>query len=322
MDALFHERPGASLDEVQKEIGLAFRRLGDIVSHVLPAVEIRTAETRVAHGVGSVPSRWRVVRQAGEGTIYETRPADKKFLYLAKQAVVLRSGVVGDLQSLYRPDRYYIAGGPAAGVTITRGAVSTVNAHNRLWCWPRQFRRAGVITSIAAEWTGQAGAPKTQLFIYRPDPATPMLPGNRVYWTELTLPAFAGYGPSVALSLEVAAGETLWFGQIGSAAAVYSQPCVTVNAADLWPSLGQGWTPGNGRVPDTTNANGYRHAFTYAAEPPTTYPGGTTPTPVLNSDGACPAVMFAFDDTAGSSAGVSGLDTTDATAVVASIEVL
>jgi hypothetical protein len=150
-----------------------------------------------------------------------------------------------------------------------------------------------------------------------------MIPGTLVYSTELAAwPAFAGYGPSVSLSLDVAAGETLWLGQIGNNAAVYSQPCVTVNASDLWPSLGQGWTPGNGRPVDATNSPGYRHAFTYASPPPTTYPGGSTPTPILNSDGACPAVFFTFDDATGSSAGVSGLDTTDATTVTASIEVL
>jgi hypothetical protein len=166
-----HLGPNASINDVQDEMRLFAERLGDLVRKIIPDVTIGPNETRVAHGLGSVPSRWRVVKQTGEGVIYETRPADNKFLYLAKQPVVTKGAVVGDLQSLYRSDRYYIAGGPAAGITIVRGAVSLANAQNRLWCYPRQFRRAGRITNIGAEWTGQGGTPKSQVFIYRPDPA-------------------------------------------------------------------------------------------------------------------------------------------------------
>lgn len=82
MNARFRQRPGSSLDEVQAETRLAFERLGDVIARRLPNRVIGPNETRIAHGLDSVPSQWHAVSAQHAATILETRRPDRTFLYL------------------------------------------------------------------------------------------------------------------------------------------------------------------------------------------------------------------------------------------------
>lgn len=85
----FVKRDGDSTEAVLLEVRRAFSELGEnAVSKFIPRVTIGTTETRVAHGLRSVP-RWRAFNVEGPATISQTRAPDGQFLYLIASAAVV-----------------------------------------------------------------------------------------------------------------------------------------------------------------------------------------------------------------------------------------
>jgi hypothetical protein len=78
----FRVQRGASVDQVQDEVKRVLDELGNFGSKELPLRAVGPNETRIAHGLGRVPDRWRLYSHQDGATIQETRPPDSKYLYL------------------------------------------------------------------------------------------------------------------------------------------------------------------------------------------------------------------------------------------------
>lgn len=114
MRARFRYRPGVELDDVQRETRRALDELGNVGAKQLLRIPLAATETRVAHGMGQVPSGWRAFSQESPGLVYQTRRPDEKFLYLAAQTSFgSQSGAPSEL--FVRNDKFYCAG-------VSRGA--------------------------------------------------------------------------------------------------------------------------------------------------------------------------------------------------------
>lgn len=309
MIANFRRRPGATLDEVQDEIKLAFDSLGNVISKQLPRLSIGPDEQLVAHGLGSVPRGWRVIRQGGFGLIYQTRLPDKKFLYLAKQDVISGVGEVGSEFDIFLPGQYYPAT-PKSNTALVRGGLPGSPA-NKLWTQCKMFRRAGTVTDIATsvDSGSAAGAWNVVLAIYRPSSSAPLTAPGALVWSNHFNVSGGGLGtlyfhdtPNVTVS----AGELLWFAfnWDGVGNGITNSVGTLVISAAQQTILGTDWVvQSTGVVPILTSSPGYKHASTYASVPPDPYPGGSTPTRIVSTDGNIPVVLFKFTETPISTAG-------------------
>lgn len=201
-----------------------------------------------------------------------------------------------DVQEIYRSDRFYAPAKLMPG-KVSKASVGIANPGDRLWALPATFPAAGTITRHAFDVTFNASGGTLYLAIYRSSPSTPWLPGTRVaVSTEFVVNAGGG-GHSVAYtpSVTVAAGDTLWFVVIGdSTGAVFTVATpLSALASDIPPMEGLDFAEGSARAAVLSSGVGCRHAFTYA-QPPTAYPGGTTPTLIGSADGQVPVTLFQF----------------------------
>jgi hypothetical protein len=202
----------------------------------------------------------------------------------------------GQLLATYRSDRFYAPGGIMPG-KISKASVGIANPGQRLWALPAMFPIAGTITRHCFDVTFNASGGALYLAIYRSDAGTPWLPGTRVAVSSEIVVNAGGGGHSVAYtpSVPVAAGDTLWFCVIGdSSGAVFTTATpLSALATDILPVEGLDFTEGSSRAAVLSSGVGCRHAFTYA-QPPSTYPGGSTPTLIGSGDGQVPVTLFQF----------------------------
>lgn len=94
MKAFYRVLPaGADDNQRDQEIKLAFERLGvPAISKLLPRRAIATSTTRIAHGLGSVPTGWRVFNLEGDARVWESAIADDRNLYL-QASVAVTAGI-------------------------------------------------------------------------------------------------------------------------------------------------------------------------------------------------------------------------------------
>lgn len=220
MKLQFREQPGADVDQVQREL----RRVlaGVEVARVLEAKTIGTTETRVRHGLDSVPSRWRVASQKGPGVVYETKPPDDKFLYLA--ALTSFGSAAGAPSELFvRNDKSYCAGvdkpgGPGDDPTKeeSAGSAAPTSAYEPYWiAYPEVMRVDCTVVSLA--FYSDAGTQKIWVAVFSnaSDGAGNDYPGTCLAVYEFSM---VGFGPPGAgrrlgvVSLAATAGTKLWFG--------------------------------------------------------------------------------------------------------------
>lgn len=145
MKVEFREQPGASVDQVQRELRRALARVEAAL--VIKGVAIGTTETRIRHGLGSVPTRWGIASQRGAGDIYQTRAPDDQFLYLARVVTGLP-----DECSLRQQDIWYLWGhrGFAVQQELVPGAeIRPGQAAGLMMAVPEYFPEPCTITKLA-----------------------------------------------------------------------------------------------------------------------------------------------------------------------------
>lgn len=153
---IFRQRPGATPDEIQKEVQLAFDRLGDIIPRRIPNLRIGVNETKVAHGQRDVPSQWRAVNHAAGVVIEQTRPADERFLYLRRQGSIVDSLVGSPSGNSMRSQGQWHVWGMDRGNAPSFGAIGANVGPNGAFdneygmsAIPGYFPEAGQITALA-----------------------------------------------------------------------------------------------------------------------------------------------------------------------------
>lgn len=211
----------------------------------------------------------------------------------------------------FHPAKYHVAY-PERAIPSSQG-ISIANPQNRLWAYPRLFRRAGTVTDIGTTIfaTGVvAGVPgHIVMAIYRPDPTAPLVNPGTLVWSQEFLAPNDNSGMNnlhATPNITASAGEVLWFvcnidqGTTHWATDSTGILCIPTAfaPANAVEALGLDWIPASvGTPPTLTFAVGYRQASTYASVPPLTYPGGSTPTRVVagsSGDGSVPVLLFKY----------------------------
>jgi hypothetical protein len=329
MKVAFREQPGAQLDQVQRELRRALA--GVEVARVLEGKAIAATETRIRHGLDSVPSRWRVASQRGPGIIYETRAPDDKFLYLA--ALTRFGSAVGAPSELFvRNDVYYCAGvDRAAGlgdeptrVESNGSAAPTAGFDGYVFAYPEVARLDCTVSSLL--FYSDAGAQKVWIGIHANsgDGAGNDYPApTALSYFEYVQPGFIGgagdrSGPPLS-PITLSAGEKFW---VCTAIDNNGGKRGYMQSSNYRPVLGFS-TPA-GLTGDHKNYLGIRTA-TVVAYAPGVFPAGGVLLPVGNdtvgASGAAtalrPSCYFKLDATSSSSGSGAG-----GASLVADIEVL
>jgi hypothetical protein len=159
---------------------------------------------------------------------------------------------------------------------------------NFIYAFPVTFDRAGTITALGQHIGQNTG--KVFMGVYDTDPSTPQTPRTLLFSVEKTAPGFNQPVTSTGLTIQVTAGQTIWF------AAVYDNNgvaggCINIPPNAIVTQWGTDWDGVTGGAPTIAGFAGYRHAQAYGALP-SSFPGGAT---TLKSNGAnAPSLMFKF----------------------------
>jgi hypothetical protein len=79
-----------SAERLRQELDRVFGVFGETsVTTPIGNHSIATTETKVRHGLGSIPNGWREYSPQGPGRVYQTQPPDRTNLYLAATVAVI-----------------------------------------------------------------------------------------------------------------------------------------------------------------------------------------------------------------------------------------
>jgi hypothetical protein len=147
----FRNRPDTSLEGMQRDVYEYTQRIkeviGGLATRLLTTKTIGTTETRIEHGLSSVPVAWKVANQRGVGSVYQTRAADSRYLYLARTV----SGLPDEC-SLRQKDIWYLWGhrGFATQQELVPGAeIRPGQAAGMMMAVPEYFPEPCTITKLA-----------------------------------------------------------------------------------------------------------------------------------------------------------------------------